>query len=91
MTWDASRIDGPIPTYQFLGLDEDGNPQFGAQTSAYNLNIAPSIYTPDLEPYRIEPTQPKRVFAGAPDDTVFLTFTDEAEARAVLAAYWVEA
>jgi hypothetical protein len=91
MTWRADIIDGPIPAYQFLGLDEDGNPQFGAQTSAYNLNIAPGIYTETLEQFRIEPTQPKRVFAGEPDDTVFLTFESEAEARAALAAYWVDA
>ena len=86
--WDTSRIDGPIPTFQFLGLDEDGNPQFGAQTSAYNLNIAPHIMTDELEAYRIEPQIPKRVFAGA--QTVFLTFESEAEAIAALGDYWTE-
>ena len=86
MTWRADVIDGPILTYQFLGLDEDGNPQFGEQLPAYNLNIAPSIYTPALEAYRIEPQIPKRVFAGA--QTVFLTFADEAEAIAALGEYW---
>ena len=86
MTWRADVIDGPIKTYQFLGLDEDGKPQFGAQTSAYNLNIAPQVMRPDLEQFRIEPQIPKRVFAGA--QTVFLTFADEAEAIAALGEYW---
>ena len=88
MTWRTDVIDGPISTFQFLGLDEDGNPQFGAQTSAYNLNIAPHIMTDELEAYRIEPQIPKRVFAGA--QTVFLTFESEAEAIAALGDYWTE-
>ena len=88
MTWRTDVIDGPIPTFQFLGLDEEGNPQFGAQTSAYNLNIAPHIMTDELEAYRIEPQIPKRVFAGA--QTVFLTFESEAEAIAALGDYWTE-
>ena len=96
--WDASIIDGPILTFQFLGMspettDEDGNtipsqPIFGAQTSAYNLNIAPHIMTDELEAYRIEPQIPKRVFSGA--QTVFLTFESEAEAIAALGDYWTE-
>ena len=88
MSWRADVIDGPIPSYTFLGLDENGAPIFGAQTSAYNLNIAPSVMTPALEPFRIEPQSPKRVFAGDPQDTVFLTFESEAEAREHLAEYW---
>lgn len=90
MTWNLSVIDGPILTYEFLGMDEDGNPQFGDQLPAYNLNIAPQVMRPDLEQFRIEPEIPKRVFAGDPQDTAFLTFTDEAEAIAALAAYWTE-
>ena len=88
MSWRGDVCDGPIPTFAFLGLDEDGNPQFGAQTSAYNLNIAPHIMTDELEAYRIEPQIPKRVFCGA--QTVFLTFESEAEAIAALGDYWTE-
>jgi hypothetical protein len=88
--WNKSLLDGPIPAFTFLGLDEEGQPMFGAQLPAYNLNIAAQIYTSDLEPYRIEPALPKRVFAGAAQDTVFLTFADEAEAIAALGAYWTE-
>jgi hypothetical protein len=32
----------------------------------------------------------QRVFAGDPDETVFLTFADEAEAIEALGAFWVE-
>lgn len=88
MTFRTDVIDGPILTFQFLGLDEDGNPIFGDQLPAYNLNIAPQVMRPDLEQFRIEPQIPKRVFAGA--QTVFLTFADEAEAIAALSAYWTE-
>ena len=88
MSWDTSRIDGPIPSFTFLGLDEQGQPIFGDPLPAYNLNIAPSVMTPALEPFRIEPQSPKRVFAGDPQDTVFLTFASEAEAREHLAEYW---
>jgi len=95
MSWNASLIDGPIPAYQFLGLDENGLPQFGAQLPIYNLNIAAEIYTDALAPYVVEPEHPKRVFAGDdPQDrtlTVCLQFADEAEARTYLAAYWTEA
>jgi pyruvate/2-oxoglutarate dehydrogenase complex dihydrolipoamide dehydrogenase (E3) component len=34
------------------------------------------------------PTLPRRIFAGG--ETVFLKFADEAEAREVLGAYWLE-
>jgi hypothetical protein len=88
--WNLSVIDGPVPAYEFLGLDEEGQPMFGDPLPAYNLNIAAQIYTSELEPYRIEPALPKRVFAGATEDTVFLTFADEAEAIAALSAYWTE-
>lgn len=90
MTWRADVIDGPILTYQFLGLDEEDSPQFGAQLPTYNLNIAPQVYTKALAPFRIEPSIPKRVFAGDPADTVFLTFADEAAAIEHLAEYWTE-
>jgi hypothetical protein len=98
--WNKSLLDGPIPSFQFLGMseettDEDGNtvpsqPIFGDQLPAYNLNIAAQIYTDALEPYRIQPAVPKRVFAGAIEDTVFLTFADEAEAIEALGDYWTE-
>lgn len=92
MSWNAALIDGPIPAYQFLGLDGDGLPMFGAQLPICNLNVAPQVMTPELEPFVVEPTHPKRVFAGDdPDDrtlTVCLQFASEAEARAHLADYW---
>ena len=96
MAWNAALIDGPILSFAFLGMvtDENGNqtPTFGAQLPAYNLNIAAQIMSPELEPYVVEPVNPKRVFAG--DDpanrvsTVCLSFADEAEAIAALAQYW---
>jgi len=95
MAWDQSLCDGPIPAYQFLGLDENGQPQFGAQLPVYNINIAAEIYTDALAAYVVEPEHPKRVFAGDdPQDrtlTVCLTFADEAEAIAALPDYWTVA
>jgi hypothetical protein len=88
--WNLSVIDGPVPAYEFLGLDEEGQPMFGDPLPAYNLNIAAQIYTSELEPYRIEPALPKRVFAGASQDTVYLQFQNEAEAIQALPQYWTE-
>jgi hypothetical protein len=92
--WNAALIDGPIPSYQFLGLDPEGQPIFGDPLPVYNINIAAQIMTPALEAFVIEPAHPKRVFAGDnPDDrtlTVCLTFADEAEAQENLAEWWSE-
>lgn len=94
MSWNAALIDGPIPAFQFLGLDAEGQAQFGAQLPDYNLNVAPQVMTPALEAFVVEPMHPKRVFAG--DDpqnrtlTVCLQFADEAEAMAALSGYWAE-
>lgn len=88
MSWAKDTCDGPITTYQFLGLDEEGAPMFGDPLPAYNLNIAPHLMTEALEPFVIEPSVPKRVFSGA--ETVFLTFADEAEAIEALGDYWTE-
>ena len=70
--WNPSLIDGPIPINGVTG---------------YHLNVAPEIAA-GLDTWRIEPTSPERVFAGA--ETVFLKFADEAEARSMLADYWTE-
>jgi hypothetical protein len=90
--WNAALIDGPIPSFAFLGLDPEGQPIFGDPLPVYNINISAQIMTPALEPFVVEPQNPKRVFAG--DDpqnranTVCLSFADEAEARENLAEWW---
>lgn len=75
--WNTALIDGPIPTFSGNG---------------YSLNIAAQLLTLALAPYVIEPAHPKRVFAGDdPSDrelTICLQFSDEAEARTALPAYW---
>lgn len=53
----------------------------------YHLNVAPEISF-GLENFQTFPRKPRRVFAGA--ETVFLKFTDEAEAKAGLGDYWIE-
>lgn len=73
MNWNASLIDGPI---------------FVLDAAGYHINVAPQVMTPGLDPYRVTPTSPERVFAGA--ETVFLSFADEAEAQAMLGAYWID-
>ena len=94
MSWNPALIDGPIPAFAFLGLDPEGQPQFGEQLPVYNINIAAQIMAPELEPFVVEPAMPKRVFAG--DDpqnrinTVCLSFADEDDARANLAEWWSE-
>lgn len=55
--------------------------------AGFHLNVAPEV-AEGLEAYEAFPRNPRRVFAGA--ETVFLRFADEAEARAALAAYWIE-
>jgi hypothetical protein len=90
--FNPSLIDGPVPIaiYGDPITDDEGNthsPVIG-YVDGYHLNIAPQVYTDDLAPYLMTPTQPRRVFAGA--ETVFLKFADEEEARAMLGAYWVE-
>lgn len=92
MVWNASLIDGPVPIAIFGDeiTDDEGNtyrPVVG-YVEGYHLNVAPQVYTAELAPYVVTPTLPRRVFAGA--ETVFLKFADEAEARSVLGAYWVE-
>lgn len=90
--FNASLIDGPVPIaiYGDPITDDEGHtyrPVTG-YVDGYHINVAPEVYTPELEPYRTAPRNPRRVFAGA--ETVFLRFADEAEARAVLGDYWVE-
>lgn len=70
--WNPSLIDGPVTV--------DG-------VAGYHLNVAPEIST-GLDAWRVYPTTPQQVFAGA--ETVFLKFADEAEARNALPGYWIE-
>jgi hypothetical protein len=92
MAWNASLIDGPVPIAIYGDpITEDAGhtyrPVIG-YVSGYHVNVAPEVYTDALAPYRTTPRQPRRVFAGA--ETVFLKFADEAEARNMLGAYWME-
>jgi len=86
--WNASVIDGPVPILILSEPDEEGVQTLLGYVEGYHLNIAPQVYTPDLAPYVVTPTLPRRVFAGA--ETVFLKFADEAEAQALLPTYWHE-
>jgi hypothetical protein len=70
--WNPSLIDGPVRVPGVTG---------------YHLNVAPEIAA-GLNAWRVEPTSPQQVFAGA--ETAFLRFADEAEARSALGSYWVE-
>ena len=74
MSWNPSQIDGPIP-------NDNGE---------YQLNIDPMLMCEELEPYRVPPPKPEtpsRVWAG--QETVFLRFASEAEARgSVLGNHW---
>ena len=110
MTWNEALLDGPIISYEFLGLLDDddkpiseaelirlnkrGRPKFGNKRAIYNINIASQIMTPSLEPFVVQPTNIKRVFAG--DDpagrssTVCLVFKNEVEARKNLGQWWIE-
>jgi hypothetical protein len=90
--WNQSLIDAPIPIpiYGDEITDDEGHtyrPIEGYEPG-YHVNVAPSVYTAEMEPYVVTPSLPRRVFAGA--ETMFLRFADEAEAKALLGAYWVE-
>ena len=60
--------------------DEDGNkyPEMTA-IEGYHVNCLPEDLTLELEPYVVEPTAKRRVFAGNADNTICLKFADEAE------------
>jgi hypothetical protein len=92
MTFNPSLIDGPVPIAIFGEpyTTDEGNETRDVigYVEGYHLNVSPSVYTDALEPYRTTPRNPRRVFAGA--ETIYLRFEDEAEARAMLGAYWVE-
>ena len=80
MTWNEALLDGPIPSFEFLGLvDEDdkpilpaeeirlnkrGRPKFGNKRAIYNINIASQIMESSLQFFVVQPTNIKRVFAG---------------------------
>ncbi|HEY0626688.1 MAG TPA: hypothetical protein VGD10_08130 [Allosphingosinicella sp.] len=83
--WAASQIDGPIA---ILAPAVDGAP--AAFAPGYHLNVDPTLFSPELEAYRVFPAEPAQVFAGdAPAyQTVFLRFADEAEARVCLPLFW---
>ena len=90
--FNASLIDAPVPIaiYGDPITDDEGHtyrPVIG-YVDGYHVNVAPQVYTAEMEPYAVTPTVPRRVFAGA--ETVFLKFADEAEARSALGAYWME-
>jgi hypothetical protein len=92
MAWISFFIDGPIPIviYGEPYADVDGYKvrDVVGYVPGYHVNIAHQVFTPELEPYAMTPSLPRRVFAGA--ETVFLKFADEAEARSALGAYWME-
>jgi hypothetical protein len=92
MTWNSALIDGPVSIAIYGDpITEDAGhtyrPVIG-YVDGYHVNVAPQVYTAEMEPYAVTPTVPRRVFAGA--ETVFLRFADEAKARSVLGAYWME-
>ena len=90
--WNQSLIDGPVPIAIFGDeiTDDEGNTHrpIEGYVDGYHLNVSPQVYTDALEPYRTTPRNPRRVFAGA--ETIYLRFEDEAEARSMLGAYWME-
>ena len=79
MSWNASLVDGPIPTYK---------------QNSYDINISVSCMTSELENYVVEPSMPKRVFAGDDPEnrteTVCLSFPNEATAISLIPELWIE-
>jgi hypothetical protein len=68
--------------------DKDGMQTLLGYEPGYHVNIALQDLTPELEAFRVFPSQLRRVFAGddpeKPAWTVALKFEEEAEARKVL-------
>lgn len=91
MSW-RSPVDGPIPAPVYGEPDADGDRAVTGYEPGYRLNVPPELVTAAIEPCRITPAEPMRVFAGddpaAPAATVFLLFADEAAAIAALAEWW---
>lgn len=102
MPW-INGADAPIPVPLATEIDpETGQEIVTAWRTEYHVNLPTWPQTPDefvaerpdLAPYRREPPLLSRIFAGddpaAPTMTLALRFTDEAEARGVLASYWAD-
>lgn len=102
MPW-INGADAPVPVPLTTGTDpETGQEIVTAWRPEYHVNLPTWPQTPDeffadhpgLAAYRVEPDTLCRIFAG--DDPVAQTmtgalrFTDEAEARGVLASYWAD-
>jgi len=99
MSWDVG-VDGPIliPVFGTPVEDELGliYTPVVSYVPGYHLNVTDNLLLlhPSLEEYRIMPDTLNRVFSGddpaAPEITIALRFTDEEEAKAVLAFAWLE-
>ena len=102
MPW-INGADAPIPVPLTMETDpETGGEIVTAWRPEYHVNLPTFPQTPDqfmeqrpeLVAYRRLPPLLSRIFAGDdpenPTMTLALRFTDEAEARGVLASYWAD-
>jgi len=61
------------------------NPKFD---TGYHINLPNYLLTEELGQFQVFPETPNVVFAG--QETVFLSFENEAQAIAALPQYWIE-
>jgi hypothetical protein len=87
MTWNTSLIDGPltIPTYGLADTETGERPVTGS-VPGYSLNLPNYLLTEELRAFQVFPETPAVVFAG--QETAFLHFVDEDEAKTWLPEYW---
>lgn len=97
MSWNRSFVDGPlaIPLTKTTSI-VDGKPVVTVTNFAaeYHVNGPRWLMdlVPELKDYAVIPASPDRVFAGesaANPITAWWAFEDEAEAKRVLARFWI--
>jgi hypothetical protein len=92
MSW-TGDIDGPVPAPILGPPNEEGVREVLGEAPGYRLNITPALMAPALDAFRVTPAAPMRTWAGDEppwEQTVFLLFADEAEARtSALGAFWI--
>lgn len=82
--WNQSRIVGPL----HIPASRDSAGNVIAWVPGYHLLIDPAAVSEAALPFQASYTESPIVFAGT--SPVYLTFADEAEARATIPELWVE-
>jgi hypothetical protein len=87
VTDEYNYITRPV-TGTVKGYHLNVHPSLNPQTVIYDESGLITASTGPLDIYVLIPNNPQQVWSGS--ETLFLKFKDEAEAKTVLANYWIE-